>query len=110
MKLFYLLNLAALAMAAPKSSQDLSLSAVFDGIDTSDPINQKIWNDAVNYREVDAIETRSIEVGIEPRACDRNKLSTCLAVWNTGCALGCRCASCFDRAIDQCYRTYPDCN
>ncbi|KAM0233329.1 hypothetical protein ACHAP5_010446 [Fusarium lateritium] len=39
MKLFYLLNLVALAVAAPKSSQDLSLSALFDGIDTSDLIS-----------------------------------------------------------------------
>ncbi|KAF4334856.1 hypothetical protein FBEOM_11311 [Fusarium beomiforme] len=106
MKFIYLLNLATLAMAAPKADEKPSLSMFSGVIDTSDPTWQKIWNDAIGFEDGDASEARSVAPALETRACNQKDYHLCLAVWNTGCALSCRCASCFNRAIDQCKRAF----
>ncbi|KAM5372135.1 hypothetical protein ACJZ2D_007668 [Fusarium nematophilum] len=113
MKFLYLLNIASLAMAAPKASECKSLSIFDDVLDTSDPFIKSVWEDSISFKEADAVEARSVETSSESslkgRACDRNGLQLCIAVCNTGCAFGCKCASCFSRCIDTCGRQFPDC-
>ncbi|KAF5027417.1 hypothetical protein F66182_494 [Fusarium sp. NRRL 66182] len=103
MKFVYFLNLVTLAMAAPKTGEDVTLSGLFD---TSDPFIQGVWDDAVSFKEGDDVKARAVEAsgsGLERRACtDRRGFQLCLAACNTGCAIGCRCASCFMLCPGQC--------
>ncbi|RMJ05165.1 hypothetical protein CDV36_014164 [Fusarium kuroshium] len=91
-----------LAFAAP-AAEEASLSEFEGVVDTTDPVIQAAWNAGVSYTEGStAVEARD-ESTLQARACkDPKGFSLCIAVCNTGCAVGCRCGSCFAICPQQC--------
>ncbi|KAF5006318.1 hypothetical protein FDECE_7291 [Fusarium decemcellulare] len=102
MKAAYVLSLLTLALAAPKNGE-LTLNDLSDIIDVSDPVIQSAWESAVSFTETSDLEARE-EPALEVRAACKNRKQwgLCVAICNTGCAVGCRCGSCFQICPKSC--------
>ncbi|KAI8682024.1 hypothetical protein NCS55_00456700 [Fusarium keratoplasticum] len=102
MKVTYFLSFLTLAFAAP-AVEEASL-ADFEGVvDTADPVIQGAWTAGVSYTEGSTAVDARDESTLQARACkDPKGFSLCIAVCNTGCAVGCRCGSCFAICPQQC--------